>query len=169
METPFVRFVLLSSNNAAAESDFMNKKLPAITALLVLLFALSFSAAGQRTRDVIVVTKPRLRNERQRHIELSDENGLVGGESYTYLDFKYNRKIYSAWWESRTTAPPANLSDEVSYKFLIRIDRRKRTCEIVKIWEGKKLLWSNPKLAKRANRQKKFLPERTGRGRQAGE
>jgi hypothetical protein len=137
----------------------MNKPLLTISTVFLLLPASSLSTpanfgltrsvavtASQKTKDVTIVTRPPFRQELRREIELADRNGrLVAEQMYTYLDFKYGGKTYSAWWKSRTTPAPVGLFANVRYRFIIRLIGTSPRCEVIKIWIGRKLLWSNPK------------------------
>lgn len=148
-------------------TSFMTKTLLAISTVFVLLPAVSLAAlaslgvtrgvavtASQNTKDVTIVTRPLFRNERKHEIELADQSGrLVAEQRYTYLDFKYQGKIYSAWWKSRTTPAPVGLFANVRYRFIIRLSGANTRCEVIKIWLGKKLIWSNPKFEQGMSRE----------------
>lgn len=102
--------------------------------------------ACQNTRDVTIVTKPQFRDMRKPNIELADRNGrLVAEQMYTYLDFKYDGKTYSAWWKSRTTPAPVGLFANIRYRFIVRLTEGNPRCAIIEIREGKRLIWKNPK------------------------
>jgi hypothetical protein len=140
-------------------NEMFNKLSMTSFTALILLSAVCLSASGslraprrlsiavcQTTSDVTIVTKPQFRNVLKRNIELADQNGrLVAEQMYTYLDFKYGGKTYSAWWKSRTTPAPVGLFANIRYRFIVRLTVSNPRCAIIEIWEGKRLIWKNPK------------------------
>jgi hypothetical protein len=128
--------------------EMMNKKYPILLIILVFFGSVwTNTASGQslkrKSQYYIISTKPPFRRVLNRNIELSDANGhLIAEQMFTYLDFKIKGKIYPIFWKSRTTPAPVGLFDNVKYKFLLRLNPQSLKGEVVRIWEGRKLIWT---------------------------
>jgi len=128
----------------------IDKRLLASAFIVLLQVASATVSPAQiipQNNDVLVVTTPHFRRAEQHGIELANEHGRIGNDVFTFLDFKVGNKTYSAWWDSIGTPPPLYLDKDVTYKFLIRLDRKTSECQVLKIWRREKLIWRNDKLA----------------------
>ena len=111
---------------------------------------LSAQSPGPATaREVVLVTQPQFRVQRYVDIEPGPRphGGSLRDERHeTWLEFNYSGKTYSELWSSkgwrRAQSPaPVALDEKLIYRFLIRLQDEGR-CVVLKVWQGKKLLWS---------------------------
>jgi len=120
----------------------------------------SDSKKNNNIKKIIEIeSKPIFRREEQRHIHLMNAEGLQRDQVYTYLDFEYNSKVYSTWWSSVTSPAPVTLFTDITYKFIIQLSPEDRensnymTCDIIEIWDAKKLIWKNPEFENKSKKK----------------
>jgi hypothetical protein len=122
------------------------------SAFIVLLQAaaatVSLAQPTHQKNEVLVVTTPHFRQVEQHGNEIASEKlGRIGNDVFTFLDFEVGGKTYRAWWRSIGSAPPIYLDDNLTYKFLLRLEPKTSECQVLKIWRREKLIWRNDKLA----------------------
>jgi len=110
-------------------------------------------------KTIEIESKPIFREVEQHHIHLSNAEGLQRDQVYTYLDFEYNSKVYSAWWSSVTSPEPVDLLSDITYKFLILLGSEDKenhnfmVCDIVEIWDNNNLVWKNPEFINKSKKK----------------